>query len=196
MNLFARRLASVAGAAVIALGIVAPAHAASFTHADATGDVYECGSDCTTPALAATQDPDVQSVKFAHRARKVVITAAYTDLAPSSDIHAYSARIVTNEGLRRDVTVVASGSNVAVVFARPNGDRVRCSGLARSVDYSLNTVRIVVPRSCLSYPRWVKVGYGALEMANPDSDTARADDALTSGVPGDTLVLSPRIKRA
>lgn len=197
-----RRLASVAGAAVIALGVAAPAHAARYDHADAAGDVLQCDAatdaDCAAPATAATQEPDVTNVTFRHRAYKVVVFAQFADLAPTDDLHGFVSTIRTNEGVNRVVSVYTAGTKVGVEFTRPSGASVRCSGIRRAVDYDLNTVRIVVPRSCLSYPRWIQANFGAISTP-VDQSWIRADDAqqVGEGDPAvDDFAFSPRIKRA
>ena len=40
---------------------------------------------------------------------------------------------------------------------KPSGGGVRCAGLKREVDWAADAVELVVPRACLSKPRWVQV---------------------------------------
>lgn len=195
VNTIARRTAAAAGAAVLGLSIAAPAQAARYVHTDPAGDVVECplDSDCSAPTTATTQAPDVRTFRVKHAARRVVIFASFTDLARSSDLTGYLAQIRTNEGVRRDAAVFTEGRSVGKDFSRPNGDTVRCSGFERTVDYTANTVVMRIPRSCLSRPRWVQVGYGAFTVGG---GVGRFDEALVAGAgTSDDLVYSPRIRR-
>ena len=70
---------------------------------------------------------------------------------------------------------------------------MRCS-VAHTTDYSANVVTISLPRTCLSSPRLVRIGYGAITF--PDGSSFFLDDALRHGdVDPDTVTLSGRIYR-
>jgi hypothetical protein len=65
-----------------------------------------------------------------------------------------------------------------------------------SIDYGTATVTVSIPRSCLRYPGWVRMGAWA-ESWDDATATDYTDDAL-SGPPTqrpDTMTLSPKIYR-
>jgi hypothetical protein len=204
VNLLARRLASVAGAAVIALGIVAPAHAARDTHTDASGDVTQItcdaqGDNCTEAAAPTVTNGDILATEVIHGARKVTLFATFADLEPTNYLHLDIARIVTNERLQRYVTITSIDGQSHVQLHRPSGRQVACRGLRGTVDFTANTVFIKVPRYCLSRPRWIQAGIGNFsgDMTTGLEDGGTYDDAYATGGTADAdLVLSPRIKRA
>lgn len=149
------------------------ASAASLSIDDATRDTYLTKYDETTDT--STYEPagsqvnvDLDGVVVRHTADKVVATASYADLKRTDNRFMYLLRLRTDEGVRRDVTVetLFSGWRGTVTFGKPNGDNVRCSGLDHAVDYAANTVRVSVPRGCLSKPRYVE----AFTMAAGFSD--------------------------
>jgi hypothetical protein len=76
---------------------------------------------------------------------------------------------------------------------RITGERVRCA-VSHSIDYAANVVQIGVPRSCLSSPRWVRLGYGSVS-SGADFSTGWGDDALLDGTVKDDLALSGRLYR-
>lgn len=204
MNPIARRLAAAAGAAVIALGIAAPAHAARYTYTDASGDVTQItcdaqGDNCTEAAAPTATNGDILATEVVHGARKVTLFATFADLEPTNYLHLNLARIVTNEHLRRYVTVTAIDGQTHVQLHRPSGRAVACRGLRGTVDFTANTVAIKVPRYCLSRPRWIQAGIGnfAANMMTGPEDGGTYDDAYATGGTGEAdLVLGPRIKRA
>lgn len=204
MNLLARRMASFAGAAVIALGVAAPAHAARYTHNDAAGDVTQitcdaAGANCAEAAAPTITNGDIVATQVTHGARKVSLFVAFADLEPTNYLHVDIARLVTNEHLNRYVTVTSMEGQTKVQLSRPSGARVACRGLRGTVDFTANTVAIKVPRYCLSRPRWIQAGIGNFtgNLTTGAEDGGSYDDAYATGGTGDAnLFLSPRIKRA
>ena len=66
-----------------------------------------------------------------------------------------------------------------VSFTNGGGSNLHCVGLERHIDYTANTLRLEIPRSCLSAPRWVRVGVGALRNHETEADSGESfiDDA-------------------
>lgn len=191
MNLLART-AVLAGAFVLAAP--AAAEAARYDHADAAGDVARCGDTaCTTVAYASTQEPDIRRVSIQHRLHKVVVQAAFADIRRSASRQGFGMEVLTNESVRRTYTVEVEGPTVRSWFSRPSGV-VSCSGLERRIDFTANTVLLVIPRTCLGSPGWVRVGVGAYAAVG---DALRADDALRRSMDPAAIAMtkSPRIAR-
>jgi hypothetical protein len=155
---------------VVALVVPAgTASAATLSIGDATDDTflgqYDEASDTTTYAPAGSQrNVDLEKVVVKHTARSVVAKASYTDLARSGHQFMYALRLRTNEGVKRDVNVdtLFSGWKGNVTLSKPNGNEVRCRGLSHAIDYAADTVRVTVPRRCLSAPRWVQAFTAAI----------------------------------
>lgn len=163
---------------------------------DHTDDVSVFLPSAETAVPAPGQvNGDVLRSRMWHSSTRVGVKVVFKDLARTGALRGDFLRLVTNEGVRREVGVIAGPGSWAgqAEMDRPNGDRVRCS-VAHHTDYAANVVTISVPRSCLSNPRWVRMGYGAI--TSPDGDTTYVDDALRDGDVGpDTVTLSGRIYR-
>ncbi len=164
--------------------------------ADQAGDVSVFTLSGTTGDPAPTQvNGDVVRSRMWHSRTRVGVRVVFKDLQRVGAVRGDYVRLVTNEGVKRDVSVEAGPGNWVgrAELDRPNGDRVRCS-VAHTTDYSANVVTISLPRTCLSSPRWVRIGYGAI--TSPDGSSFFLDDALRHGdVDPDTVTLSGRIYR-
>ena len=194
---------ALVAAATAALTIVplTAANAQTWRHTDTTGDVQSVVGDADpTPAPDAV-DPDATSVRVSHGPGKVTIRTQYQDLAKASDgFYAFFFQLRTNERVNRQLEVDAGPGmwRGQLSFGSPR-KKLHCRGLARSIDYTANTVTVTVPRSCLSNPRWVQIGDAAVKVIGPDatdanSGTLFADDAVSPNV-GNNLAWSPSIHR-
>jgi hypothetical protein len=188
-----RTLVAVAVGAVVPL-IPMAAQANTYSHTDGTGDVYSTvsGSGSFTPAPDRTVG-DVVGSTVKHKRHAVVLQLRYVDLEVGSEINAHYFAIRTNT-MRRDVTLVAAGTfpNGRAEMTKPNRKRVTCR-IPHKIDYTLNTATVVVPRSCLGNPRWVKVRMAGLSFTGlGPNDTTWVDDALSAGTSG---AFSPRVFR-
>lgn len=185
--------------AVLAAGLAltsTAAGAATRYDTDRTDDVsvIQPSADTAVPAPGQVNG-DVLRSRMWHSSTRVGVKVVFKDLARTGFLRGDFLRLVTNEGVKRDVSVLAGPGSWAgqAELDRPNGDRVRCS-VAHHTDYAANVVTISVPRSCLSNPRWVRMGYGAI--TSPDGSSMYVDDALRDGdVAPDNLTLSGRIYR-
>lgn len=203
MNTLAR-LGAAAGTAVLALGLVAPAHAATWSYNDRSSDVAvetcdETTEECTPKATTTTAQGDIVRSVVEHRSRKVVLRTKYRDLARGDWNSLYWGRVETNEGLKRQVGIFIDpdGTRTTRLF-RPNGNPVRCS-VGTTVSYADNVIELRIPRSCLSGPRWVRAGQSFWRIAEGTGDAANTTvwwgDDGQSASPNDTPVLSPRVRR-
>lgn len=202
-----RRLLLVVLATAGLVSQALPASAELYSHADASADMVT--DLCPLPGQPCTSNPfvdpslragDIMRTNVRHQARRVLIRIheRQVDFLGYRD---HDMRIVTNEGLERRVAVKAllEDSQPSVKrLSTKSGVRVPCSGLWAGFDPGTDLVTIIVPRHCLSYPRWVRVGVGSefTPWAESDPGFAARDDWMINGrVSPDTLALSPRIHR-
>ncbi|KRF16174.1 hypothetical protein ASH02_06150 [Nocardioides sp. Soil796] len=169
-------------------GTMSSAHAEKVVHRDARGDVIrvdysdESGKDTQTPTPNTTAG-DITATVVDHRRDNVFVTVRYVDLRPRDEMQGHFISLITNERIRRDITVFvfASSSLQGDVEMTTGASKVvKCSGLRTAIDYRANTLRLRVPRSCLSNPRWVRAGIGTFRSP-ADFDRMFVDDAGRAG---------------
>lgn len=191
MRLLTRAAITLSVTASATVGLAPSAYAENVVHVDATADVVsigwedEAGAEVTEPA-PMQKNGDILRTAVQHRLRKVILTTSYVELrkvAPPSHFVA----LVTNESVRRHVEVISTAEHPQgqVLFSTGFGRAVPCTGLERRIDYLANTLRVVIPRSCLSAPRWVRAGFGTLRTQETDLEMLTyVDDANLQGAVG------------
>ncbi|MGA8209735.1 MAG: hypothetical protein WB441_05530 [Nocardioidaceae bacterium] len=195
---------TAACAAVLALG-GAPAGAAvpdqdtvsGFTVLDARHDVVRGSTESSrVPARPAPRrrQGDVVALTATHGGDRVRVTMRYAELdrLPGAlTVHTFAFR--TDAGRFAELGLLAHDGNWAgePVWTVRGRESEPCAGLRTAIDYRRNTVRVVVPRDCLSDPRWVRVGGGGGSLVG---STLFADDALRAGSIGHDLRLGPRLQ--
>lgn len=191
-----RTLSTVAIAAGLAVGTAGTAAAQTLTDVDQRGDVQSFTMESEEPAPAPTvANGDVLRTVFNHAERRVSVRVKYADLRRIGQFRNDGIKVVTNEGVRREVSVFAGQGmwRGQADMVRPNGRPVDCD-IAHKIDYDRNLVTISFPRSCVSNPRWVRLGMGAVWMDG--ENRAYADDAQIDGrINPENLKLSPRLRR-
>jgi hypothetical protein len=192
-------------AAAVAVLVLAPtaAHAESKVHRDPAGDVASFNlsdsnpdSEDFTPTPAPTQsDGDITSIRVTHLARTVRVSLAFHELNRSGLGKFFEYRVRSNKGVR-DLEVSAfSGSWAGDHSLTDNdGDNVRCKGIRHRIDYVRNTALVVIPRSCLGDPRWVRVAAVSGSVAE-DHTTFFIDDARSSNYFGEKYVYGPKVRK-
>ncbi len=188
--------AGLVTAMALALVPLGAAHAGEYVDTDQRGDVHEFSeADDLVPAPAVVNGDVVRS-RVAHTSRSVALRVKFRELTRSGQFRFDFIRLVTNEGVRRDVHVQAGGQSSwqgKHEMSKSTGEPVRCRALSHFIDYDTNVVFIRVPRRCLQNPRWVKVGMGAVWVR---SQHLYVDDAFLDGsVDERNPVLSPRVWR-
>ena len=181
--------------ATLAVGPAGAAQAQSLSRQDAQGDVRSfTGTSNTTTPETAIADGDIQVVRMTHADRRIGVRIKFADLQKTGDVHGHVVRVVTNEGVRRNVLLAAGPHFWAgdSEMERPNGNKVRCA-VRHSIDYTAHVVTIGFPRSCVSNPRWVRLGVGS--FSSTDQKTYVDDALLANRVDANTVALSPRLKR-
>jgi hypothetical protein len=190
------RSAIVVTAAVAVPLLPTAAHADRYTYADPAADVVsfpvsDGDSPTTTPAPDRAQGDVVASI-VVHRRRNVLMRMQYRELDAGgvAAAHLFAIRTPT---MTRLVTVFAGPGIWAgkPVMENSHGKKVRCH-ITRKLDYAANTATVIVPRSCLGNPRWVRGGMAGLTF--DAADIAFADDARANGFVG-TGTYGPRVHR-
>lgn len=193
-----RSIIALAMAAGLAVGTAGTAVAQDFTHLDKHGDVLAFDNATNEPiGPADAPTADVWRMTVRHTQTRIIARIRFADLRRVG-FHGTLVRVVTNEGLKRDVTVFA-GQNMwrgLTSMTRPNGTDVKCD-IAHKIDYTANTVTVNFPRSCVSDPRWVQVAVGGVWGRSMDAKEFYADDAQRDGAVNKRGIfqLSPRIRR-
>jgi hypothetical protein len=199
VHTFSRGLLALVAAAGIA-ALPAAAHADRAVHRDAAGDVIEQQYSEETGAsnvpAPTAEAGDITKVVVSHTDTRVVFVAAFNDLRRNDPTNAFFTRIVTNEGVKRDLMLFASPERPRgdIMFTRADGRPATCKGASRDIDYTANTVRLSAPRSCLSSPRWVKGGFGTYRY-NTASENPFIDDGQRNGEIDGDLALTGRIAK-
>lgn len=181
---------------------VAPvtAHAQTFTDRDTVGDVVRF-SDSDTDNIVVPAPlrrlNDVTRTRLAHGASRVAVRVDYGELRRGGDVQGLEIHMVTNEGARRYLQLVAyprHWTGAAKLYTGRWG-AVRCNGLRRTIDYGANVMKMSFPRRCASNPRWVKFRAVAYAQAGGGfyADDALSDAPLTSK--DDRLTWSGKVRR-
>lgn len=170
------------------------AHAAKKALRDATGDVLVFNAETGEESPSSTANGDIKKAVIRHTSRAVVAKVKFRALQRIGEFRVDHLRIVTNEKVKRDVAVVA-GPNFwggHAMMVKPNGNDVSCK-IKHQIQYAKNLVHIKIPRSCLSDPRWVRVGVETWWVENEQQ--VYVDDARRNGTVGKNPKLSSRIRR-
>lgn len=166
------------------------------THADAAHDVGRSVRDSsdheTVTAAPGRTDGDVLRSVVRHRPRSVLVELQLASLRRSGLAVGESLRIVTDQHVRRDITVqLVPGTGRTTVYVEGrNGQDRPCPGIQARLDFPHATTSVSVPRSCLGRPDWVRVGVGAFKQTS--QSTYYFDDAGVRAGRGDQLVLGAR----
>lgn len=141
-------------------GSVTGAQVSSVALDDPTGDVWASGSGESSPWVSAGDLPtaDIVHAEARHGRGRVRIEMTFTDLR-QEEPQSYLATLITERRLRA-VYVSAGPDGWGGRHELVNGRfaTVRCPRLRHSIDYDTEQVVMSVPRSCLGFPRFVRVG--------------------------------------
>lgn len=197
-----RVLATLTGTAALVVSGLAPASALDWVHEDAVGDVQTATIDESNwdeePELVPAPDnvdTDVTRVEVRHRVHRVALRMTLRDVRRSSGFAYFEIRTdgadywaLKSLG-RRDF-------GPGWMLVRQNGRTVRCPDVRRYVKREEETAVARIPRSCLGFPEWVRVGAGAQSFEETRrSLTIFLDDGLGEGDVLDRLTMSPRVYR-
>ena len=180
---------------LLSLGQAGPAGAQSILEHDAHGDVrsFTGAAETTTPEPTVA-DGDILMVRLTHGRYRVGVRIKLVDLQKTGDYRGHVVQVVTNEGVHRDV-VLSAGPQLwrgVAEMDRPSGRKVRCA-VRHSIDYTNHVVTIGFPRSCVSNPRWVRLGAASFTVTG---QRGHVDDSLLANrVDENTIALSSRLER-
>lgn len=183
---------------VLLLTVVAPAaQAAKNVHLDPAGDMVQIDleGEEVTPAPEESEG-DITKFVVDHRDDKVVVKATFVDLHTPEAGVLYYLPVKTNEGLRRNIILTTDPDHRQGQIELSGDDP--CNGLKRSISYADDLLTIKLPRSCVSNPKWVKVGLGMMRDSELKGGIPIGfiDDAMVDGDFGrDKPQLGPKVFR-
>lgn len=198
-------LAAVVAAGALTTTTAVVAHAEAWTHTDPTGDVTKVAyiDEADDPVLVAVPDQtvgDIRSIRAAHNSTRLAIQFS---LRAAMTQYGIAYRIVTPRAEYR-LLRLRMGDRPTVTFSKRVGPglydfkSVGCRGVAWKIDWSAAKVAVSLPRACIGYPRFLRVG---LTVWSPDPESNEAytayftDDALRTGGAAERSAVSPRIHR-
>jgi hypothetical protein len=173
---------------LLSLTVAAPAVADQLVVRDRTGDVLEGRVDVEGGygVQSDMREGDVVATTFRHGPRRVVVSTTFRALDEVGKYHGYYLRVESARHVYRDVTLEAGpgrwGGRLVVTDRR--GQRVRCAA-RHTIDYDRNVVRVVVPRSCLGRPRFVRAT-AANAWTRPDTSDPSQSDLVALDNPHNT----------
>lgn len=133
---------------------------------------------------------DIRTVQVAHTASTVRVLIKYVELNRIGVDHFHVVQLQTpKRRYQVDLYATARAWRGDPTLYAANGTGPRCS-LSWKIDYVANTALIVVPRSCIGRPAWIRAGAA---MANTYGDKRYADDGLTFKPAANSLVLGPKL---
>ena len=186
---------AVAAGLVVATGGVASAQ--TLTVNDARGDVHSLSGDSSTPvAEPDVKNGDILRTVLRHNRGRISARVKFADVNRTGDMRGDVMRIRTNEGITRDVSITA-GPHMwrgTAEMSRPNGNTVKCD-IDHKIDYDNNLVTLSFPRSCVSNPRWVRIGLGSIWIRSSSQKYYLDDSQISGSVNPDRLRLSGRLYR-
>lgn len=191
-----RLLALSLSTTLAAAGLAGPAAAQSLTELDRRGDVLvgTMEGEAFRPSTAA--NGDIVRTVMNHGRNAISLRLRFREVQRIGDFRSDGVHVVTDEGVRRDVYVSAGPGmwRGMAEMSRPNGQVVRCA-ISHRIDYDLDLVTLSFPRTCVSSPRWVRLGVGTV-WGQLASNKMYADDAQLDGhIYPNSLRLSPRLRR-
>jgi len=185
---------SLAASALVLVPL--PAHAQSVTTHDAAHDVMSQGlyDDVAENPEPQRVEGDALAMRVKHGPHDVRVTlrsAKLTRTRKLDAVHVFTFR--TDEGRHAELSVYVTKMHWQGQQMWSVNDRTRtCHGLRSHIDYGRATVRVVVPRRCLSNPRWVRAGGGSGFL---QGSKLYADDVNLNGKVGDEPTFGPRVLR-
>lgn len=173
---------------LLTLGFVPAADAATWTHRDARGDVFDVSMGEGMPTRNRTDKAtDITRFSVRHSRRQVSMTVNLRELRGGSST--LMGRLLTPKG---DFMVMAMRSPDMRMFMLMDAksldeepDAGNCRGKRLRYEAKRHRIRITIPRTCLDSPAWVRAGAayfrGDMLAAFEDEATMSYDDALRKG---------------
>lgn len=197
-------MATLVGALV---GVPSAAQAQSVTLPDPRGDMMwihtppDDDDDATPPHVLFPAPEqvkrDIIRTRFRHKHARIRVRITFADLRRVGTYNDYTLNTLTNEGQRRELVLYTGpGRWAGEVFTGQFPRDIPCR-IHREIDYATNVIIIGFARKCLSYPRWVRFGFGTTG-GEESEDSYFYDDSLRRGLrplTPDSWTLSQRLAR-
>ena len=185
------------------LATAGTAHAGSWTHRDARGDVFRApmSEDAEPTGDATDRTSDITRFNVRHSARKVTLTLSLRDLRGGGSMTV--GRIVTPTNDYQATVLRSADLRVfSLVDTAAETEELTCRGKRASYDTRRDRITITIPRTCLGSPSWVRAGAGYARgdwMSSDESSTMTFDEALRRGSKrsvskSDTLKVGKRVQ--
>lgn len=192
-----RTISTLALAAGLSVATAGTAAAEELTVTDGRGDVQvlDMATDGWTPA-PAVKNGDVSRAVLRHNDGRISVRVKFRDLARKGSMSGHVVRVVTDEGVKRDVNVFAGPGmwGGEAMMSRPNGQEVACK-VDHKIAYGTNVVTLSFPRACVSAPRWVRLGFGTMWMDGTGTHYYGDDAQIDGELDESRLRLSLRLRR-
>lgn len=192
-----RQIAAIVATTVLGLvvGLTSPAYADKHQATDASGDVIALvpAVDDAVPQPDNT-DFDIVRTLVNHKRGSVVIKVKLRDLTPlDTETVLQLVADVKSDKQRQAMFGLKSGPAKELLIVRGELS-VKCPGARMKVSAADNYIKLVVPRSCLRRPRWIKVSVGMFSV--DEAQNAYLDDGLRSGSALESPTkFTPKLKR-
>lgn len=150
---------TVVGTVVLGLAVAGPAAADVVTVHDATDDVWFGTTEAdVVPTHDTRANADILRTRVKHGKRFVRAAVTEVDLVRSASVRQVQIALRVPGGQVFSASWGADEDDPVGGhwLYRDRGPRVRCPGMAHSVDYAADVVRLAVPRRCLGRPHWVR----------------------------------------
>lgn len=126
---------------------------------------------------------DVAKVVGTHYKNSVVFTMTFLDLK-KANFQEFAMKVKTPELIRVGWVIVKPGAYGGTHLLEDNNwKKVSAKGLTHKINYKKNTVRLEIPRSRLSNPRWVRLAFWNRLWTDPEDaefgDHPANDQAMT-----------------
>lgn len=197
-------------AALVALVLlpVGAANAGSWSHVDPAKDVWGISFDEEEPVdpeapevpeeefgavVPEARMGDIRRVAAAHNGSTIAVRFSMRAALPRSD-WGVMYQVLTSDRVYQ-LTLSRFDGFGEFTLTDMSGyvpREIACRGMQRTIDRSAATVRVVVPRSCLRKPRFIRVGVSAYVFTR---NGMRIDDGLVKGQSFSRSSISPRIYR-
>ncbi|QCW52082.1 hypothetical protein FE634_19705 [Nocardioides dongxiaopingii] len=174
-------LVALAAGAALASAPTA-AHAETWSHRDATGDVVATGGESAPTAAPTNRTADLHRVTITHTRGAVRVVARVHELRRTDQLATVQLRAPGLHLVTADLVRIDGGT--AVHTHVETQDEVReCPSATGRFRLRTDTFVVTVPRACLGRPDWVRaaVGYVTIGGSDVGDEQVALDDGLRDG---------------
>ncbi|WP_134766532.1 hypothetical protein [Nocardioides sp. 1609] len=184
-------------AGAVLAGAPVAAHAETWTHHDATGDVVTASEpEETIRPDPANRSADIRRVTVSHAAARVRVVVRLRDLQRGDQLSQVLLKMPSGDLAVAQMLRMSGRTelDVSVLSDDPASDP-ECEDATGSLRPGQDRVVLSVPRQCLGEPRWVRVAALHMAVSGPRDEVVSVDDGFRDdGYRGGRgQALSPRI---